>query len=96
MSQQNVKGATTKPTAASAQTHGRLTVPQVYDLFCYVQAVCGRTTGTIEPPAVPANAEEVFADFGDFDTISVWLVDGWPVAASDQMTMTHWHVNAGQ
>ena len=96
MVQQNVNGATTKPTAASAQTTCGLTVPQVYDLFCDVKAVCGRSTGTIEPPVVPDGAEEVFADFGDFDTIAVWIVDGWPVAASDQMTMTHWRVNSGQ
>lgn len=96
MAQQNVQGATTKPTAASAQTNSDLTVPQVYDLFCYVKAVCGRSTGTIEPPVVPAGAEELFADFGDFDTISVWIVGGWPVAASDQMTMTHWRMNSGQ
>nr|WP_254170357.1 hypothetical protein [Serratia marcescens]SAY46416.1 Uncharacterised protein [Serratia marcescens] len=45
MAQQNVNGATTKPTAASAQTSSALTIPQVYDLFCYVKAVCGRSTG---------------------------------------------------
>lgn len=93
---QNVQGATTKPTAASAQTNSALTVPQVYDLFCYVKAVCGRSTGTIEPPVVLAGAEELFAGFGDFDTISVWIVGGWPVAASDQMAMTHWRMNSGQ
>ena len=96
MQPQNVNGATTKPTAASAQTSSALTIQQVYDLFCYVKAVCGRSTGTIEPPVVPAGAEEVFADFRDFDTISVWTVGGWPVAASDQMTMTHWCVNSEQ
>ena len=96
MHPQNVNSATSKPTAASAQTNCGLTVPQVYDLFCYVKAVCGRSTGTIEPPVVPAGAEEVFADFGDFDTISVWIVKGWPVAASDQMTMTHWSLSTGR
>ena len=93
MAQQNVKGATSKPTAASALKNGGRSDQQVYDLFCYVKAVCVRSTGTIEPPVVPAGAEEVFAAFGDFDTISVWIVGGWPVAASDQMTMTHWSMN---
>ncbi|EOY9202420.1 MULTISPECIES: ribulokinase [Serratia] len=93
MAQQYVKGATTKPTAASAQTNCDLTVPQVYDLFCFVKAVCGRSTGTSEPPVVPAGAVEVYADFGDFDTIAVWVVNGWPIAASDQMTLTHWSLN---
>jgi len=96
MTPQNVNSATTKPTAASAQTNSSLTVSQVYDLFCFVKGGCGRSTGTSEPPAVPAGAVEVYADFGDFDTIAVWIVDGWPVAASDQMTMTHWRMNAGQ
>lgn len=98
MTPQNVNGATTKPTAASAQaqTNCCLSVPQAYDLFCYVKAVCGRSTGTIEPPVVPVGAEKVFADFGDFDTIAVWFVDGWPLVASDQMTMTHWRLNSGQ
>jgi hypothetical protein len=90
---QNVNGATTKPTAASAQTNCCLSIPQVYDLFCYVKEICGRSTGTSEPPAIPDGAEEVSADFGDCDTIAVWVVDGWPVAASDQMTMTHWSLN---
>ncbi|WP_048795507.1 MULTISPECIES: hypothetical protein [Serratia] len=93
MAQQNVNSATTKPTAASAQTNCDLTVSQVYDLFCFVKAVCGRSTGTSEPPVVPAGAVEYYADFGDFDTIAVWVVNGWPVAASDQMTLTHWSLS---
>jgi hypothetical protein len=94
--QKNINSATIKSTAASvAQTNCDLSVPQVYDLFCFVQAVCKRSTGTIEPPVVPAGAEEVFADFGDFDTISVWIVEGWPVAASDPMTRTHWCMKLG-
>lgn len=92
MAQQNVKGATTKPTAASAQkqTNCCLTIPQVYDLYCHVIHACGHSTGSIKPPVLPKEAEELYADFGDFDTISVWVVDGWPIAASDQTTMTHW------
>ncbi|MEA9392671.1 ribulokinase [Acerihabitans sp. TG2] len=90
MAPQNVKGATTKPTEASAQNPSGLTHSQIVDLFCFVTAVCGKSTGTIELPAVPADAEKCVVDMGAVDSIAVWLVDGWPVAASDEMTLTHW------
>ncbi|WP_262216183.1 ribulokinase [Serratia ficaria] len=95
MAQQNVKGATTKPTAASAVMNGDLSDAQVYDLFRHVQRACGgRSTGTMAPPSVPAEAEYFVLDEGDFDSLAVWVVDGWPVAASDEANWTHWQINA--
>jgi hypothetical protein len=93
MAQQNVKGATTKPTAASALNNGGLSDTQVYDLVRHVQLACGgRTTGTMAPPSVPALAEYFVLAEGDFDSLAVWVVDGWPVAASDEANWTHWQI----
>lgn len=74
-------------------TGTNLAPAHIYDLFCFVKAVCGSTTGTSEPPAVPANAEQFVMDMGGYDSMAVWVVDGWPVAASDEMTMTHWCIS---
>lgn len=95
MTQQNVKGATTKPTAASSLFNGGLSDEQVYDLFNYVLHACeGLSTGLMAPPSVPAEAEYFVIEEGDFDALSVWIVDGWPVAASDQANWTHWQIVA--
>lgn len=91
----NVKTAASESTERWEKSdNSGLTVPQVYDLFCHVVTACGRSTGTLEPPYVPAAATEFFADFGEFDSISVWVLDGWPIATSDQMAMIHWSLMA--
>ncbi len=97
MAQQNVNGATSKPTAASSLKNGGRSDLQVYELFLAVQRACGgRSTGTSEPPSVPADAEYLVIDQGEFDSLAVWLVEGVPVAASDEMNLTHWVISAGQ
>ena len=74
-----------------SRTNGDLSPNQLYEIYCYVRN-SGKTTGTIEPPQLPAKAEQYIIDFGLFDSISVWILDGWPIAASDEMTMTHWSI----
>ena len=76
----------------SAYTNSEhLTVPQVYDLFRYVCDAAGRSTGTLRPPDLPAEAEYLYVAFdGHADSVAVWLVDGWPLAASDEMSLVHW------
>ncbi|EMF07185.1 hypothetical protein [Serratia marcescens] len=94
MQPQNVNDATTKPTAVSAQNNDGLSDAQVYDLFRQVQNACGsRSTGTMAPPAVPTEAEYFVIEEGDFDSLVVWGVDGWPIAASDEANWTHWRIN---
>lgn len=74
MAQQNVKGATSKPTAASALKNGGRSDQQVYELFLAVQRACGgRSTGTSEPPSVPADAEYLVIDQG---SLTLWPF-GW-------------------
>ncbi|WP_273974764.1 MULTISPECIES: hypothetical protein [Serratia] len=69
----------------------QLTVPQVYDLFRYVCDAAGRSTGTLLPPDLPEDAEYLYVAFdGHADSVAVWLVDGWPLAASDEMSLVHW------
>ncbi|WP_157798840.1 hypothetical protein [Serratia marcescens] len=46
------------------------------------------------PPSVPAEAEYFVVDEGDFDSLVVWVIDGWPVAASDEANWTYWQINA--
>lgn len=76
----------------SAYTNSEhLTVPQVYDLFRYVCDAAGRSTGTLLPPDLPEEAEYLYiAFFGQPDSVAVWLIDGWPLAASDEMNLVHW------
>jgi len=76
----------------SAYTNSEhLTVPQVYDLFRYVCDAAGRSTGTLLPPDLPEDAEYLYVAFdGHADSVAVWLVDGWPLAASDEMSLVHW------
>lgn len=71
---------------------GELSESQVYDLFCFVISSSGCSTGTIEPPELPAGSEYFFITMGNFDCFTVYLVNGFPVAASDEMSMTHWFI----
>ncbi|WP_226020521.1 ribulokinase [Serratia symbiotica] len=75
----------------TALKNGGLSDDQVYDLFCHVCHACGgRAIGTMESPALPADAEYLSIQLGDFDSLAVWLVDGWPVAASDEAVWIDW------
>lgn len=68
-----------------------LTVSQVYDLFQHVCAVAGKSTGSLLPPVLPPEADYLYVAFdGCPDSLAVWLVDGWPQAASDEMSLVHW------
>lgn len=58
---------------------------QAWDLHEYVTAV-GRETRTMEPPRVPDRSVSVYAWDGP-DAYTVWLLDGWPVAASNEVAM---------
>lgn len=78
------------PSETAAQNDSGLTTSQIYDLYRYITDVCHSSSGTISPPELPANAVKLVADFGDIDSITFWFVDSWPVAASDEMTLTHW------
>lgn len=61
---------------------------QAWDLHDYVTSV-GRETRTMEPPQVPDQAVSVYAWDGP-DAYTVWLLDGWPVAASNDVAMVSW------
>lgn len=78
MAHHNVKGATTKPTEASDP---QITVGQFLDLFCWVL----RVTEGMEQPGifnVPENSQEItLMNDNDYDYASVWIVEGYPVAA---------------
>ncbi|PVZ84154.1 ribulokinase [Serratia sp. S1B] len=95
MNTQNVKTAAHESSERYFQKRN-LKPSQIYDLFLFVKNAAGKSTGTSEPPSVPANAERLVMDMGDFDSLAVWIVDGWPVAASDEMILTHWDVSKGQ
>ncbi|MFK3662772.1 hypothetical protein ACI2I2_20030 [Scandinavium sp. NPDC088450] len=78
MAHRNVKGATTKPTEASPSD---LTVRQFLDVFCWVLRV---TDGMAQPDifTVPADSQEVILmNTNGVDYASVWIVEGYPVAA---------------
>ncbi|QKJ09391.1 hypothetical protein HRD68_00765 (plasmid) [Yersinia massiliensis] len=64
-----------------------------WDVYQHViSLVGGHSTGTIESPALPADAVCLTVNCGP-DYYSVWLVDSWPVAASDELCMIHWCIS---
>ncbi|MEN3262546.1 hypothetical protein AAH678_28295 [Sodalis endosymbiont of Spalangia cameroni] len=80
-----------------AYTNCALSVSQITDLFCFITEAAPCSTGTLLPPKVPDTAEYLCAVFaGSADSIAVWLVDGWPVAASDELCLVHWSLLDGQ
>ncbi|WP_236712528.1 hypothetical protein [Serratia symbiotica] len=44
----------------------------------------------MESTALTADAEYLSIQLGDFDSLAVWLVDSWPVAASDEAVWIDW------
>lgn len=70
MPHQNVNGATTKPTAASAQ----LTTSQIFELASYVE-IYGIDTGDLLMPELPTECELFTASMeGSPDSITVGLL----------------------
>lgn len=82
MAHSNVNSATTKPTEASLSD---LTVGQFIDLFCWILSA---TEGTEQPEifTIPVNCDElILANKNDYDYVSIWIRDGFPVAAGMPM-----------
>ncbi|PVZ84153.1 hypothetical protein C9426_23885 [Serratia sp. S1B] len=61
---------------------------QLNDVFEYVRSV-GKVTKRID---IPQQAEKFVVDAGLFDSLFVWVMNGWPIAAFDQMDSTYWAI----
>lgn len=82
MAHSNVKGATTKPTEAS---HSNLTLSQILDVFCWVLHATEGETGPMDFTPPSDSWEFTIMHRNNFDYMSVWILDGYPIAAGCPM-----------
>lgn len=68
-----------------------LTTDQAMDLYNYVVSN-GKGTGSCAAPEVPKNAEEMNILTDGMDVYTVWIIDGWPTIASEELSMCSWSI----
>lgn len=69
-----------------------LNTNQLNDIFVFLVRICKEKKGIINSSSIPKNAEQIVVDEGLFDSLKVWFLDGWPIAASDEMSALHWSI----
>lgn len=69
----------------------QLPADQFWDLFCFITSH-GHTLDTRDTPEIVHTADEEIALYYNNmpDGHSVWLQQGWPVAASDNLGALYW------
>lgn len=70
----------------------KLSVDQVYDLAFFVMTH-GHSTG-LDLPELPSQAVSYTGCFSSCpDSIRVWMLDGFPLAASSEMDCLNWMID---
>lgn len=71
------------------KNNNRLTHDQIMDVYGYIQA-CGWSTQSPFPLEPPVGADEYIALTEGPDVYTIWIQDGWPVMAIDEMSLSSW------
>lgn len=91
MNTQNVNTAASESSErwVVKDSNNRLTHDQILDVYGYIQS-CGQSTQSPLPPEPPMGADEYIALTEGPDVYTIWILNGWPVMAIDEMSLSSW------